>query len=79
MRENGGDVWYEGQAMKRSKGYTITEASRKLGITRQAVHDAIQKGNLQAKKTEVTQTVWLIPKAALKKYQKNYSRKRPKK
>ena len=34
--------------MTSKKTFTITEAAKKLGITRAAVHDAIKKGRLEA-------------------------------
>lgn len=50
------------------KNYTITEAAKKLKISRQAVHDAIKRGLLEAEKGEIVQTVWLIPAKSLKAY-----------
>jgi len=67
------------RAMKKGKSYTITEASRKLGLTRQTLHEAIQKGQLEAKKGQLVQTVWLIPETALDQYRKFRSRKHSKK
>lgn len=68
------------ERMKKSKSYTITEAAKKLGVSRQAVHEAIQKEQLRAEKGEIVQEVWLIPESALKTYRQKYSRKRrPKK
>ena len=57
--------------------FTITETAKKLGVSRQTVHEAISKGRLEAEKGEVTQTVkvWLVPESALKNYQRLYSRK----
>jgi predicted DNA-binding protein (UPF0251 family) len=66
--------------MAKPKMYTITEAARKLGVTRQTLHGAISKGRLEADWGEVTQTVkvkaLLIPEPALETYQQLYSRKR---
>ncbi|MBI4524396.1 MAG: helix-turn-helix domain-containing protein [Deltaproteobacteria bacterium] len=65
---------------RRKTHYTITEAAEKLGITRAAVHDAIKKKRLPAKrgKIEITQIqvkeAWLIPKKALDGYP--YQRKK---
>jgi len=50
------------------KMLTITETAKKLGISRQAVHEAILKGQLEAEKTEVVQEVWKVPEPAVKKY-----------
>ncbi|MFQ5903650.1 MAG: helix-turn-helix domain-containing protein [Candidatus Binatia bacterium] len=57
--------------------FTITQAARKLGISRQAVHEAIRKGQLKAKRgqIQVVQTVWLIPAAALRAYKVSLSHK----
>jgi excisionase family DNA binding protein len=41
---------------KPAKSYTITEAAKKLGISRQAVHGAIRKGQLEAKRGKIVQT-----------------------
>ncbi|MGH7844513.1 MAG: helix-turn-helix domain-containing protein [Candidatus Binatia bacterium] len=38
------------------KTYTITEAAKKLGVKRQAVHEAIKKGLLEAERGEIVQT-----------------------
>lgn len=58
--------------MKKSKSYTISEAAKKLGISRQAVHDAIKKGLLRAHWGEVIittkATVRLISAESLKSY-----------
>jgi hypothetical protein len=64
--------------MAKPRMFTITEAAKKLGVTRQTLHGAISKGRLEAEKGEVTQTVkvWLVPEPALKNYQRLYSRKR---
>ena len=50
------------------KSYTITEAAKKLGISRQAVHAAIKRGLIEAERGEIVQTVWLIPAKSLKSY-----------
>jgi hypothetical protein len=39
------------------KIYTITEAAKKLGITRAAVHEAIRKGRLEAEWGETVQVI----------------------
>lgn len=68
------------RAMKKGKSdkkLTLTEASKKLGLTRQTLHRAIQKGLIDAEKKEVVQEVWLISESSLANYQKLYSRKRP--
>ncbi|HXF75906.1 MAG TPA: helix-turn-helix domain-containing protein [Methylomirabilota bacterium] len=63
------------------KTYTITEAAKKLGISRQAVHDAIKKGLLEAEKGKFVQVIeikrtvrgWHIPAAELEAYRKRLS------
>jgi len=42
--------------MAAKKTYTITEAAKKLGITRAAVHEAIKKGRLEAERGKITHT-----------------------
>ena len=60
---------------KNPLGYTLSEAARKLGISRQAVHEAIKKGLLEAHKAKITKTIvqvtrgWIIHAEALDKYQ----------
>jgi excisionase family DNA binding protein len=54
--------------------FTVNEAAEELGITHQAVREAISKGRLKAKKGEIVQTVWLIPTAALDEYRGRVSR-----
>ena len=39
------------------KAYTITEAAKKLGVTRAAVHEAIRKGRLEADWGETVQVI----------------------
>lgn len=80
-RENA-EIVIRRRAMKKDKSdkkLTITEAAKKLGVTRQTIHHAIQEGLLDAKKEEVVQEAWLIPASALANYRKLYSRKRAKK
>lgn len=52
--------------------FTITEAAKKLGVTRAAVHEAIKKGRLDAKWGETVQVIrkrsLLISAADLKNY-----------
>jgi len=43
--------------MAAKKTYTITEAAKKLGITRAAVHEAIRKGRLKADWGETVQVI----------------------
>jgi Helix-turn-helix domain len=56
--------------------YTITEAAKTLGVSRQAIHDAITRGIIKATKgtVEITRIVktmqrgWTIPAKELRKY-----------
>jgi excisionase family DNA binding protein len=59
--------------MPTKKNFTIAEAAKKLGISRQAVHEAISTHKLKAKKGKVVRTVWLISSADLKTYQVSLS------
>jgi excisionase family DNA binding protein len=65
------------EAMKKrpDKKLTITEAAKRLGVTRQAVHRAIQWKLLKAKEEQILRKVWLISESALEDYRKLYSRK----
>jgi predicted DNA-binding protein YlxM (UPF0122 family) len=56
--------------------YTITEAAKKLKISRQAVHLAISNKQLKAEQRDVVQKVWFIPADALKEYTVDRSQKR---
>jgi len=53
----------------KKKTFTITEAAKKLGISRQAVHKAILNGSLRARETKIIKTEWRIPADSLKSYQ----------
>jgi hypothetical protein len=50
------------------KTYTITEAAKKKGVTRAAIHLAIQKGTLKARAKKVTKVEWLISANDLDSY-----------
>jgi len=41
---------------KKATSYTITEAAKKLGVKRQAIHEAIKKGRLEAERGKITHT-----------------------
>lgn len=62
---------------KKKAHYTITEAAKKLGISRPAVHEAIRTGRLKAKRGKIRQVIvkmaWLIPLKSLKKYRVSLS------
>lgn len=57
--------------------YTISEASKKLKISRQAVHEAIQKGLLKAEQGDIVQVTrgWLITADSIKAYKPSKSHK----
>jgi len=55
--------------MPAKKTYTVAEAAKIKGISRQAVHLAIKNGTLKAKEKKVTRSEWLISAADLEKYQ----------
>jgi excisionase family DNA binding protein len=48
--------------------FTLTEAAKKLGISRQAVHKAIEKGTLKARRIKVVKNEWQISATALRSY-----------
>jgi biotin operon repressor len=63
------------RAGKKSRRFTITEAARELKVSRQAIHEAIKRGELEAKwgkivqvKTTVTEG-WQIPARSLNDYE----------
>ena len=59
--------------------HTITEAAKKLGISRQAVHKAIRRGLLEAERATITETIvgesqgWVVTDKALKDYEVSLS------
>lgn len=57
---------------KKKTHFTITEAAKKLGISRVAVHEAITTGRLKARRGKIRQivekTAWLIPRKSLENY-----------
>jgi excisionase family DNA binding protein len=56
--------------MPTKKTFTLTEAAKKLGISRQAVHKAIEKGTLKARRIKVVKNEWQISADALRSYSK---------
>jgi|KBSMisStandDraft_5_1062788.scaffolds.fasta_scaffold2251418_1 excisionase family DNA binding protein len=54
--------------MPAKKTYTLTEAAKKLKISRQAVHKAIAAGSLKARRVKVTREEWQISAKALESY-----------
>jgi hypothetical protein len=65
-------------ATKKKAQFTITEAAKKLGVTRAAVHLAIKKGRLPASWGKTTQIVeaLLIDSKDLKSFRVNAERQR---
>ena len=53
---------------KKKTHFTVAEAAKKLGISRQAVHDAITKGLLRARWGEIRTKALLISAESLKSY-----------
>lgn len=53
---------------RKKSHYTITEAAKRLKVSRQAVHLAIKKGALKARAKKVVEVVWLIPADSLESY-----------
>jgi len=59
--------------MPAKKNFTLTEAAKKLGISRQAVHKAIAAGTLKARRIDVIKSEWEIPAEAVREYIKKNS------
>jgi hypothetical protein len=59
--------------MPAKKTFTIAEAAKKLGISRQAIHEAIKTDKLKAKRGRVVKIVWLVSVSAIKNYQVSLS------
>jgi len=57
---------------KKKTAYTVSEAAKKLKVTRAAIHDAIKQGRLKAKWglaiRVVKQRALLIPEQSLKQF-----------
>jgi hypothetical protein len=52
----------------KKKSFTISEAAKKKGVTRAAIHLAIQKGTLRARAKKVAKIEWLISADDLDSY-----------
>jgi excisionase family DNA binding protein len=52
----------------KKKTYTITEAARELGLTKQGVLNAIDKRRLAAERKEIKRKIWIITAAAVEAY-----------
>jgi len=59
-----------------TKELTITEAARRLGISVQAVHEAISKGKLKARRGKIVKVVWLVSEKTLRDYTVSISHQR---
>ncbi len=57
--------------MKRT--YTVSQAARRLKVSRPAILQAIKEGRLAAKKEPVEKWVWKIPHSSLKAYEVSLS------
>ncbi len=55
--------------MAKKAYYTITEAARILGVTRESVWQSIQAGRLKARLRAVMTRVWAITPASLAQYE----------
>jgi predicted DNA-binding protein YlxM (UPF0122 family) len=64
-------VIFKRATMATKKTYTLTEAARELGVSRQAVHQAIKRKLLNAKweKISVPQRALVITSESLKAYE----------
>ncbi len=54
--------------MRNKTHYTITEAARHLGVTRQAILRLIKLKKVKPKQKTVTQKVWVIPAREIENY-----------
>jgi len=59
--------------MAKKPYYTITEAARILGVTRESVWKAIQAGRLEAQLRPSTTRVWAIAPGSLGQYEVSIS------
>jgi len=59
--------------MAKKKNYTLTEAARELGLTKQGVLNAIDKGRLPAERKEILRKIWMISSEAVKAYKVSLS------
>jgi len=58
--------------------YTVAEAARKLGITRQSLHQAVKSGKIKVVRFGQYGTVVLISEQALEEYRQTKRVGRPK-
>lgn len=61
--------------MKQRKYYTITQAAQRLGITREAVFEAIKAGKLKASLEKVLTRMWKIDPKSVDAYLVSVSHK----
>jgi predicted DNA-binding protein YlxM (UPF0122 family) len=54
---------------KKKEEVTVGEAAHHLKVSRQAIHNAIRKKHLKARRKKVVKTEWLISVAALEAYE----------
>ena len=57
-----------------SKTLSVIEAAKMLGISRAAVHSAIQRGTMKARAKVVRKIVYRIPIEAVENYEVNRTR-----
>lgn len=58
---------------KPKAGYSVGQAAKRLGISRQSVYDAIRDGRLQARVRVITRRVWRIDAQHLRAYRVSLS------
>jgi excisionase family DNA binding protein len=66
-------VIFKRATMAKKTTYTLSEAARELGLTKQGVLNAIDKGRLPAERQEIMRKVWMISADAVKKYKVSLS------
>lgn len=59
--------------MKTKRYYTITEAAKRLRVSRPAVFEAIKEGRLKAKLAEIRTRVWQVDHESLQQYEVSLS------
>jgi predicted DNA-binding protein (UPF0251 family) len=56
------------RTMSRKSYYTITEAAKRLGLSRSTVYEAIKTGRLKASVKKVVQEIWAIDPKSVESY-----------
>jgi hypothetical protein len=52
----------------KKKTFTLIEAARELGLTKQGVLNAIEKGRLAAERKEIKRKIWIISADTVEAY-----------